>query len=291
MTQQLLESSAAPDDFEMFTKEIDVEGMTVGLKFPDENTAVEAVLRWGEKALCPLAKARRDKGLAETGGKRRGRRCLDCPHGRNRKGGARESRPKQALKFTKCPVSIVLNENDDGSWEISKTVLEHFGHAVSKRDYYIHEHTKRLNENDKDYVKELVTAKANANNIAACLNSKTGKLYSGQDVRNLIKKINANEMDNPKAEDILGKIKDAGGRVAYTKNGDGFVDVLWIQTADMVDMLNKEKPRLFQNDTTFGKLTFYGMLIYKDDYAIDTLACDDDKQVKAHKMKMKVIYL
>jgi hypothetical protein len=49
--------------------------------------------------------------------------------------------------------SNVLNENDDGSWEITKTVLEHFGHVVSKRDYYLHEHTKRLNENDEDYVK------------------------------------------------------------------------------------------------------------------------------------------
>ena len=289
MAQQSLDSSGAPENFQMFTsQEIEVEGMKVGLKFLNENTAVEAVLRWGEKALYPLAKARRGKGLAETGGKRRGRRCLDCPHGRNRKGGARDARPKQALKFTKCPVTIVVNENEDGSWEITKTVLEHFGHAVSKRDYYLHEHTKRLNEDDKDYVKELLTAKANPNNIATCLNQKTGKLYSGQDVRNLIKKINDNETDNPKAEDILGKIQDAGGRVAYTKNSENFVDVLWIQTADMVHMLNKEKPRLFQNDTTFGKLILEEMFIYKNDYAFNTLACDDDNQAKALKMKMQI---
>ena len=65
------------------------------------------------------------------------------------------------------------------------------------------------------------------------------------------------------------------------------MDVLWIQTADMVNMLSKEKPRLFQNDPTFGKLKCEGMFIYKDDYAINTFACDDDKQVKAHKIKTK----
>ena len=107
-------------------------------------------------------------------------------------------------------------------------------------------------------------------------------------MRNLIKKINDNETDNQKAEDILGKIQDAGGRVAYTKNSENFVDVLWIQTADMVHMLNKEKPRLFQNDTTFGKLILEEMFIYKNDYAFNTLACDDDNQAKAHKMKMQI---
>ena len=102
----------------------------------------------------------------------------------------------------------------------------------------------------------LKNAKANANNIATCLNQKTGKIFSGRDVRNLIKKIEDNDLNPPKAEDILAKIKDAGGRVSYTKNAENLVDVLWIQTADMVNMLGKEKPRLFQNDTTFGKFCF-----------------------------------
>ena len=76
----------------------------------------------GEKNLCPLAKSRRDKGLAETGEKRRGRRCLDFPHGRNKKADVREVRLKLNLKYTKCPVSIVLNENDDGSSSTTKVV-------------------------------------------------------------------------------------------------------------------------------------------------------------------------
>ena len=252
MAQGLLNSSLAPENLQLFASK-DLDEIKVGLKFPDEDTAVEAILEWGEKVLCPLAKSRRNKTLAETGGKRRGRRCLDCPHGRNRKAGVREIRLKQNLKYTKCPVSIVINENDDGSWEITKAVLERFGHTVSKKEYYMHTHTRKLNDDDKEYVKELMTAKVTSNNIATCLNQRTGKEFTGQDVRNLIKTINENDIDKPKAEDILASIKDAGGRVFYSKNDENKVSVLWIQTADMVNMLEKEKPRLFQNDTTFGE--------------------------------------
>ena len=115
------------------------------------------------------------------------------------------------------------------------------------------EHTKRLNEEDKDYLIDLKNAKANPKNIATCLNQKTGRQYNSKDVRNLIKKIDDSEVDKPKAEEILGKIKDAGGNVSYTKDANKRVDALWIQTGDMVEMLKKEKPRLFQNDTTFGR--------------------------------------
>ena len=232
---------------------LEPDEMKPGLKYPSEEIAVDTILKWGEKALCPLTKARRTKSLAESGGKTRGRRCLDCPHSRSRKKGENELRPKQSYKFTKCPVTIVINENEDGTWEISKATLEHFGHPVSKKDYYLHAHTKRLKDEDTDYLKELKSLKANSNNIAACLSHKTGKNFNSQDVRNLIKKIDNTDNDKPKAEEVLAKIKDAGGNINFSKDDNKCVDVLWIQTADMVTMLRKEKPRLFQCDTTFGK--------------------------------------
>ena len=104
----------------------------------------------------------------------------------------------------------------------------------------------------KEYVKDLLNAKANAANIATCLNQKTGKSYNGQDVRSIIKKISETDINSPKAEEILAKIKDGGGVVSYSRDNNNFVDVLWIQTADMVNMLKNEKPRMFQHDTTFG---------------------------------------
>ena len=71
MTQQSLQnisSSALP---QFSNDDIDADGMKPGLVFQSEDLAVEAILRWGEKTFCPLTKARRKKGLAETGGKRK----------------------------------------------------------------------------------------------------------------------------------------------------------------------------------------------------------------------------
>ena len=62
-----------------------------------------------------------------------------------------------------------------------------------------------------------MTAKVTSNNIATYLNQRTGKELSGQDIRNLIKIIKEKDVDKPKAEDILANIKEAGGRVFYSK--------------------------------------------------------------------------
>ena len=189
MAQQILNSSEAPDNFNTLkTDDILKDEMKTGLLFADEESALKSILKWGELTLCPIMKARRDKTLAESGGKSRGRRCLDCPHGRSRKGKTKGERPNQSVKFTKCPFSIVIMENDDGTWEITKAVLEHYGHILNKQEYYSHAHTKRLTEADQCYLKELIDTKANPANIASCLNQKSGKNFTGQDVRNLIKK-------------------------------------------------------------------------------------------------------
>ena len=83
--------------------DLEVGDLRTGLLFPDEATATQAILKWGEKALCPLTKARREKGLAETNGTRRGRRCLDCPHGRKKQisKNTKGERPVQNIKYTK----------------------------------------------------------------------------------------------------------------------------------------------------------------------------------------------
>ena len=98
-------------------------------------------------------------------------------------------RHKQSYKYTK---------NDDGSWEVTKALLDHFGHQVSKQNYYLHEHTKRLNDDDK----ELKDVKVNNKNIAACLSNKSGKNFKSQDVRNLIKKIDDSDDQQNKRRSI-----------------------------------------------------------------------------------------
>ena len=150
--------------------------------------------------------------------------------------------------FFQCPVVIVLSENDDQTWTITKTILEHYGHVVSRKEFYRHGQNKKLDKSEEAYVRELIKTKANHTNIATCLSEKTGK-----DVNNLVRKMSELETDKPVVEEVLGSIQDAGGYVRYIKDTDKCVDVLLIQTAEMKQLLQKEKPRLFQCDTMFGK--------------------------------------
>ena len=61
----------------------------------------------------------------------------------------------------------------------------------------------------------------------------------------MIKIIDDSDINKPKAEEVLAKIKDPGGNVNYSKDPNKYVEVLWIQTADMIPMLKTETPRLF----------------------------------------------
>ena len=70
----------------------------------------------------------------------------------------------------------------------------------------------------------------------------------------MIKKIDDSDLSKPTAEKLLAKIKDDGENINFSKDANRSVDVLWIQTADMVAMLKKERPSLFQCDTIFGKI-------------------------------------
>ena len=151
-----------------------------------------------------------------------------------------------------CPVSIVLNENDDRTWSVTSTVLEHFGHTVTRKDYYKHAQNRRLDEGEKAYLKELMSTNASARNIAQCLSQKTGREYNCQDVQNLTRKLSEKDEEAPSVEAILGNIQDNGGNVTYSRYENNCVDVLMIQTHDMVDLLKRENPRVYQSDTTFG---------------------------------------
>ena len=149
-----------------------------------------------------------------------------------------------------------MTENYDGSWTITKVELEHFGHVVSKKEYFRHAQTKRLDEEDEAYVKELLKTKASASNIAVCLSSKTGKDFTRKDVNNLMMKLDEKETEKPAVEKVLGDIQDAGGLVRYSRDAENSVDVLFLQTSDMKQMLKEEKLRLFQCDTTFCMYIF-----------------------------------
>ena len=133
--------------------EIDDSEMMIGLVFATEEAAVEAIDAWSVKAMCPLSKIRYQKGVEKNGEYIKGRRCYQCPHGVTRKSKATGARPSQRLKYTKCPVKLNLNEQDDGSWIITSCVLEHSGHPVTEQNFLSHQQARKLSEEDKEFVK------------------------------------------------------------------------------------------------------------------------------------------
>ena len=151
-------------------------------------------------------------------------------------------------------MKVNLNEQEDGSWMVTSLFLEHLGHPVTKADFYSHQAARKLDDTDKEFVKELVKARANPTNIASVLSKrKEGASYNAQDVRNIISRIKTTDQEVCTVEESLGEIKDNGGDVRYKKqsNSDN-VEVLWVQTQDMRAQLTRSAPRVFECDTTFG---------------------------------------
>ena len=136
---------------------------------------------------------------------------------------------------------------------VTSLILEHSGHPVTKANFYNHQVGRKLETEDKEYVKELLKARANPKNIANVLTQRKGASYNAQDVRNIIARINVDEEAVASVEESLGELVDNGGEVRYKKqdNTDN-VEVIWVQTRDMRSQLSKSSPRLFECDTTFG---------------------------------------
>ena len=64
------------------------------------------------------------------------------------------------------PVKVNLNEQDNGSWEVKACVLEHKGHVITSKGLFSHQQSRKLDEEDNDFVKELLKVTANPRNIS-----------------------------------------------------------------------------------------------------------------------------
>ena len=90
-----------------------------------------------------------------------------------------------------------------------------------------------MDEDDLEYVKGLVNAKVNPQNISKILVNRTGKDFNYKDVSNIISRIKKDEKSCP-VEQVLGKLRDEGGEVKYKKSeGSDNVNILWVQTKGM----------------------------------------------------------
>ena len=168
--------------------------LKVGLGFKSEESAVQAIMLWSEKTFCPLSKSRYRKPKVKPSGERvKGRRCFQCCHGLKYTRKVTDKRPWQKIKYTECPVKVNMNEQEDGSWMVTSLVLDHIGHPVTKTDFYSHQVARKLEPEDKEFVKELLKARANPKNIANVITERKGVHYNAQDVRNIVARIKTSE--------------------------------------------------------------------------------------------------
>ena len=163
--------------------DLEVNELKLGLSFPSEEVATASIENWTYKTFCPLIKARYRKGKTGDDGERiKGRRCFACPHSVVRNGKTTGKRPSQRVKYTGCNVKVTINEQEDGDWVVTTCNLDHEGHPVTAKAFFSHQHNKKLEPEDVDFVKGLMRAKANPRNIANVLTEKTGKIFETQTV-------------------------------------------------------------------------------------------------------------
>ena len=98
-------------------------------------------------------------------------------------------RPNQNVNFTACPARVNVNEQQDGTWLVTKANNNHLGHLVCEDVYKMYPKTKIITEEDESYLLELSGAGAAPRTIAALFSSRTGNFYKSKDVSNLIKKL------------------------------------------------------------------------------------------------------
>ena len=147
-----------------------------------------------------------------------------------------------------------INEQGDGTWNVTTCNLEHSGHLISRQAYYSNTHVKKLNPEDLEYLKELKKVRALPRNMAEALSKRKGTHYKTGEIRYLIKQIEeVDKTDTPAVEKVLQDIHNNGGNVMFDKDSvTKNVDVLWIQTQKMRETIAKVKPCVFECDTTFN---------------------------------------
>ena len=179
-------------------------------------------------------------------------RIFRCPHGIERKSKSKGIRCKQSVNYTGCKFCIRITEKEDKSWRITSMNSEHYGHETTQQNFFIHQNNRKLTPEDRQFVIDMMQGNASNPNMAAALSQRTGRIYSYQDVANLVKRISDEQLVDP-LEEHLSAIRSAGGTVQYRKKeGTNDVTCLYVQTASMRAQLFEEKPNTFQVDTTFG---------------------------------------
>ena len=217
------------------------DSLKTGVIFENETIMKNSIKRWQDKFFMPFVVSK-----SETG-----RFSLKCPHAVERASRGTGKHKVQSINFTGCSALLNVRQQKNGTWKVTKYILKHSGHIISKVVYNSYRNTKKISKEDEEYIAELGKAKAKNRIIAERISEKTGKNFKTKDINNLLRKFGNSEEDTCLEKDLQTYITE-GGDVQYRKDEDGYIDVLWIQTGYMKEAVTASQPRTFEVDTTFG---------------------------------------
>ena len=225
--------------------------LKVGSVFEGRQKVIDDMKLYCDNNFIPLIRVSNSSGdLAKN---KYGRIVYKCTHGHQRKSKATSDRPFQKVNLTGCKAFVNINQNKKDDWTVTKLEINHTGHTLNKEIYYSYPHVRKLNQDDLDYVQDLVAARALPRNIATAISRRTKQTFKPKDAQNIIRKIRQTLPDSTDIKEYLSNILVEGGDVQYALDKDsGEVDVLYVQTKLMRDEVAHSRPYLWQADTTFN---------------------------------------
>ena len=112
-----------------------------------------------------------------------------CPHGVKRTSKATGKRKCESTAYVGCPVGVNVNQQEDGTFLVTKAVLEHENHETGRGIYERYMVNKRLSKDQENAVKAFIDTDPSTVEVVLLLKDLTGRDYSTKNAFNIIKKL------------------------------------------------------------------------------------------------------
>ena len=195
--------------------------LEVGCQFATEEEAISKLEDWSYQNKISIVKASRLKEKFVNGKFQGAVRIFRCPHGIERKSKSKGIRCKQSVNYTGCKFCIRITEKEDKSWRITSMNSEHYGHETTQQNFFIHQNNRKLTPEDRQFVIDMMQGNASNPNMAAALSQRTGRIYSYQDVANLVKRISDEEVVDPLEK--KRKLRESEQKLPYSPRMNHFM--------------------------------------------------------------------
>ncbi|KAJ3659804.1 hypothetical protein Zmor_011472 [Zophobas morio] len=157
-----------------------------------------------------------------------------------------------------CPARIKISINDNYQLCITEINNEH-NHRLDEFSYKFMARNRKLNPSDKEEMVHLMQMKANSKDAQNYIMSKTNKIVSLKDIRN-IKSIAEAPLNTNKLEEIIPKLIQEGDSVKILRKSDKNLRAIYYQSKTMKQMF-KYFPEILMCDGTY-KLNNLRMPLY-----------------------------